>query len=187
MAGIGVGHRFLSSVSHLQADGLVSCKRTECLETCPHPIQIPGQCCPDCSAGDGAWGQEAICSSELPSISHQEHPPEGRSPHQILRGGNENSHPAAEPQVEQPVKRDAPLHCLAGSWPLCLGRCQLGHLRRVCTISISAREPHPPCTCQMLRTGNGVVHLKSQANFLTCTQPCFHSDCYIWHVQSRME
>ncbi|KAL7991997.1 hypothetical protein Chor_016253 [Crotalus horridus] len=34
-----------------QADGSVSCKRTDCLEMCPHPIQIPGQCCPDCSAG----------------------------------------------------------------------------------------------------------------------------------------
>ncbi|XP_076199787.1 von Willebrand factor C and EGF domain-containing protein isoform X1 [Aptenodytes patagonicus] len=36
-----------------QADGSVSCKRTDCVETCPYPIRIPGQCCPDCSAGDG--------------------------------------------------------------------------------------------------------------------------------------
>lgn len=36
-----------------QADGSVSCKRTDCVETCPYPIHIPGQCCPDCSAGDG--------------------------------------------------------------------------------------------------------------------------------------
>ncbi|KAM6274288.1 von Willebrand factor C and EGF domain-containing protein [Porphyrio hochstetteri] len=34
-----------------QADGSVSCKRTDCVETCPYPIRIPGQCCPDCSAG----------------------------------------------------------------------------------------------------------------------------------------
>ncbi|POI20367.1 hypothetical protein CIB84_015886, partial [Bambusicola thoracicus] len=36
-----------------RADGSVSCKRTDCVETCPYPIHIPGQCCPDCSAGDG--------------------------------------------------------------------------------------------------------------------------------------
>ncbi|XP_069753310.1 kielin/chordin-like protein isoform X2 [Narcine bancroftii] len=34
-----------------QADSSVVCKRTECLETCAHPIRVPGQCCPDCSAG----------------------------------------------------------------------------------------------------------------------------------------
>ncbi|XP_057409947.1 von Willebrand factor C and EGF domain-containing protein isoform X6 [Balaenoptera acutorostrata] len=34
-----------------QADGSVSCKRTDCVDSCPHPIRIPGQCCPDCSAG----------------------------------------------------------------------------------------------------------------------------------------
>ncbi|KAI6068371.1 von Willebrand factor C and EGF domain-containing protein isoform B [Aix galericulata] len=39
-----------------QADGSVSCKRTDCVETCPYPIHIPGQCCPDCSAGDGDRG-----------------------------------------------------------------------------------------------------------------------------------
>lgn len=48
--------RSLSSASPLQADGSVSCKRTDCVETCPYPIRIPGQCCPDCSAGDGAVG-----------------------------------------------------------------------------------------------------------------------------------
>ncbi|XP_067902931.1 kielin/chordin-like protein isoform X2 [Heterodontus francisci] len=34
-----------------QADGSIVCKRTECFETCAHPILVPGQCCPDCSAG----------------------------------------------------------------------------------------------------------------------------------------
>nr|XP_044606184.1 von Willebrand factor C and EGF domain-containing protein isoform X1 [Equus asinus] len=34
-----------------QADGSVSCRRTDCVDSCPHPIRIPGQCCPDCSAG----------------------------------------------------------------------------------------------------------------------------------------
>uniref|UniRef100_A0A8C0FEM0 VWFC domain-containing protein n=1 Tax=Bubo bubo TaxID=30461 RepID=A0A8C0FEM0_BUBBB len=48
--------RSLSSASPLQADGSVSCKRTDCVETCPYPIRIPGQCCPDCSAGDGGGG-----------------------------------------------------------------------------------------------------------------------------------
>ncbi|XP_044606185.2 von Willebrand factor C and EGF domain-containing protein isoform X2 [Equus asinus] len=31
--------------------GSVSCRRTDCVDSCPHPIRIPGQCCPDCSAG----------------------------------------------------------------------------------------------------------------------------------------
>uniref|UniRef100_A0A8C5Q8E1 von Willebrand factor C and EGF domain-containing protein n=1 Tax=Leptobrachium leishanense TaxID=445787 RepID=A0A8C5Q8E1_9ANUR len=34
-----------------QADGSIECKKTDCVETCPHPITVPGQCCPDCSAG----------------------------------------------------------------------------------------------------------------------------------------
>ncbi|XP_038663443.1 kielin/chordin-like protein isoform X9 [Scyliorhinus canicula] len=34
-----------------QADGSIVCKRTDCFETCAHPILVPGQCCPDCSAG----------------------------------------------------------------------------------------------------------------------------------------
>ncbi|XP_076971107.1 von Willebrand factor C and EGF domain-containing protein isoform X2 [Tamandua tetradactyla] len=34
-----------------QADGSVICQRTDCVDSCPHPIRIPGQCCPDCSAG----------------------------------------------------------------------------------------------------------------------------------------
>lgn len=34
----------------------MSCKRTDCVETCPYPIHIPGQCCPDCSAGDRDQG-----------------------------------------------------------------------------------------------------------------------------------
>lgn len=49
-AGLGIP-RCLSGCSLLQADGSVSCQRTDCVETCPYPIRIPGQCCPDCSAG----------------------------------------------------------------------------------------------------------------------------------------
>ncbi|XP_019340823.1 von Willebrand factor C and EGF domain-containing protein isoform X1 [Alligator mississippiensis] len=51
-----------------QADGLVSCKRTECLETCPHPIQIPGQCCPDCSAGCTYMGRVFYNNETFPSV-----------------------------------------------------------------------------------------------------------------------
>uniref|UniRef100_A0A8C8RTI0 von Willebrand factor C and EGF domains n=1 Tax=Pelusios castaneus TaxID=367368 RepID=A0A8C8RTI0_9SAUR len=50
-----------------QADGLVSCKRTDCLETCPHPIQIPGQCCPDCSAGCTYMGRIFYNNETFPS------------------------------------------------------------------------------------------------------------------------
>ncbi|XP_060118610.1 von Willebrand factor C and EGF domain-containing protein isoform X1 [Heteronotia binoei] len=51
-----------------QADGSVSCKRTDCLETCPHPIQIPGQCCPDCSAGCTYAGKIFYNNETFPSV-----------------------------------------------------------------------------------------------------------------------
>ncbi|XP_048342895.1 von Willebrand factor C and EGF domain-containing protein isoform X2 [Sphaerodactylus townsendi] len=51
-----------------QADGSVSCKRTDCLETCPHPIRIPGQCCPDCSAGCTYAGKIVYNNETFPSI-----------------------------------------------------------------------------------------------------------------------
>nr|XP_023966409.1 von Willebrand factor C and EGF domain-containing protein isoform X2 [Chrysemys picta bellii] len=47
--------------------GSVSCKRTDCLETCPHPIQIPGQCCPDCSAGCTYMGRIFYNNETFPS------------------------------------------------------------------------------------------------------------------------
>uniref|UniRef100_A0A8C3HXP3 VWFC domain-containing protein n=1 Tax=Chrysemys picta bellii TaxID=8478 RepID=A0A8C3HXP3_CHRPI len=62
-----VCREFLSSASLLQADGSVSCKRTDCLETCPHPIQIPGQCCPDCSAGCTYMGRIFYNNETFPS------------------------------------------------------------------------------------------------------------------------
>ncbi|KAJ6654126.1 hypothetical protein lerEdw1_007394 [Lerista edwardsae] len=52
----------------LQADGSVSCKRTDCLETCPHPIRIPGQCCPDCSAGCAYAGKIYYNNETFPSV-----------------------------------------------------------------------------------------------------------------------
>ncbi|XP_063145247.1 von Willebrand factor C and EGF domain-containing protein isoform X2 [Candoia aspera] len=51
-----------------QADGSVSCKRTDCLEMCPHPIQIPGQCCPDCSAGCTYAGKIFYNNETFPSV-----------------------------------------------------------------------------------------------------------------------
>ncbi|XP_051632913.1 von Willebrand factor C and EGF domain-containing protein isoform X1 [Manacus candei] len=50
-----------------QADGSVSCRRTECLETCPYPIRIPGQCCPDCSAGCTYMGRVFSNNETFPS------------------------------------------------------------------------------------------------------------------------
>ncbi|XP_064019389.1 LOW QUALITY PROTEIN: von Willebrand factor C and EGF domain-containing protein [Pogoniulus pusillus] len=50
-----------------QADGSVSCTRTDCLETCPHPIRIPGQCCPDCSAGCTYMGRIFYNNETFPS------------------------------------------------------------------------------------------------------------------------
>ncbi|XP_068541597.1 von Willebrand factor C and EGF domain-containing protein isoform X5 [Anas acuta] len=52
-----------------QADGSVSCKRTDCVETCPYPIHIPGQCCPDCSAAGCTYmGQIFYNNETFPSL-----------------------------------------------------------------------------------------------------------------------
>ncbi|XP_078537212.1 von Willebrand factor C and EGF domain-containing protein [Lissotriton helveticus] len=51
-----------------QADSSVACKRTDCVETCPHPILVPGQCCPDCSAGC-SYGRTVVQNNEsFPSL-----------------------------------------------------------------------------------------------------------------------
>ncbi|NXQ95541.1 VWCE protein, partial [Sagittarius serpentarius] len=60
--------RSLSSASPLQTDGSVSCKRTDCVETCPYPIRIPGQCCPDCSAGCTYMGRIFYNNETFPSV-----------------------------------------------------------------------------------------------------------------------
>ncbi|XP_075281978.1 von Willebrand factor C and EGF domain-containing protein isoform X3 [Opisthocomus hoazin] len=49
-------------------DGSVSCQRTDCLETCPYPIRIPGQCCPDCSAGCTYMGRIFYNNETFPSV-----------------------------------------------------------------------------------------------------------------------
>nr|KAF6439501.1 von Willebrand factor C and EGF domains [Molossus molossus] len=51
-----------------QADGSVSCKRTDCVDSCPHPIRIPGQCCPDCSAGCTYTGRIFHNNQTFPSV-----------------------------------------------------------------------------------------------------------------------
>nr|XP_003465929.1 von Willebrand factor C and EGF domain-containing protein [Cavia porcellus] len=50
-----------------QADGSVSCRRTDCVDSCPHPIRIPGQCCPDCSAGCTYTGRVFYNNETFPS------------------------------------------------------------------------------------------------------------------------
>ncbi|XP_036151747.1 von Willebrand factor C and EGF domain-containing protein isoform X7 [Myotis myotis] len=50
------------------ADGSVSCKRTDCVDSCPHPIRIPGQCCPDCSAGCTYTGRTFHNNQTFPSV-----------------------------------------------------------------------------------------------------------------------
>ncbi|XP_043727924.1 von Willebrand factor C and EGF domain-containing protein isoform X3 [Cervus elaphus] len=48
--------------------GSVSCKRTDCVDSCPHPIRIPGQCCPDCSAGCTYTGRIFYNNQTFPSM-----------------------------------------------------------------------------------------------------------------------
>uniref|UniRef100_UPI00398ED5C1 kielin/chordin-like protein isoform X4 n=1 Tax=Pristiophorus japonicus TaxID=55135 RepID=UPI00398ED5C1 len=52
-----------------QADGSIVCKRTECFETCAHPILVPGQCCPDCSAGCAYGGVSYQNNETFPSAA----------------------------------------------------------------------------------------------------------------------
>uniref|UniRef100_A0A8D1MP36 von Willebrand factor C and EGF domain-containing protein n=1 Tax=Sus scrofa TaxID=9823 RepID=A0A8D1MP36_PIG len=52
----------------MTADGSVSCKRTDCVDSCPHPIRIPGQCCPDCSAGCTYTGRIFYNNQTFPSV-----------------------------------------------------------------------------------------------------------------------
>ncbi|KAI5278039.1 Von Willebrand Factor C And Egf Domain-Containing Protein [Manis pentadactyla] len=51
-----------------QADGSVSCRRTDCVDSCPHPIRVPGQCCPDCSAGCTYIGRIFYNNQTFPSV-----------------------------------------------------------------------------------------------------------------------
>ncbi|XP_053576426.1 von Willebrand factor C and EGF domain-containing protein [Bombina bombina] len=54
-----------------QADSSILCKKTDCVDTCPHPIPVPGQCCPDCSAGC-FYGKRTYRNNEsFPSTSDQ--------------------------------------------------------------------------------------------------------------------
>ncbi|XP_039559432.1 von Willebrand factor C and EGF domain-containing protein isoform X2 [Passer montanus] len=56
-----------SGLRAIPADGSVSCQRTDCVETCPYPIRIPGQCCPDCSAGCTYMGRIFSNNETFPS------------------------------------------------------------------------------------------------------------------------
>ncbi|XP_063800439.1 von Willebrand factor C and EGF domain-containing protein isoform X2 [Pseudophryne corroboree] len=51
------------SICICQADGSIVCRKTDCVETCPHPIPVPGQCCPDCSAGC-SYGRKTFKNNE---------------------------------------------------------------------------------------------------------------------------
>ncbi|XP_053924805.1 von Willebrand factor C and EGF domain-containing protein-like isoform X2 [Cuculus canorus] len=46
----------------------LSCKRTDCVKTCPYPILIPGQCCPNCSAGCNYVGRIFYNNETFPSV-----------------------------------------------------------------------------------------------------------------------
>ncbi|XP_023562835.1 von Willebrand factor C and EGF domain-containing protein isoform X2 [Octodon degus] len=47
--------------------GSVSCRRTDCVDSCPHPVRVPGQCCPDCSAGCTYTGRVFYNNETFPS------------------------------------------------------------------------------------------------------------------------
>ncbi|XP_049636818.1 von Willebrand factor C and EGF domain-containing protein [Suncus etruscus] len=120
-----------------QADGSVSCKRTECLDSCPHPIRIPGQCCPDCSAGCTYAGRvfynnETFPSALDPCLSCI-----------CLLGSVACSH------VDCPISCTYPFHPDGACCPVCLDCNYEGRKVANGQVFSSDDEPCTQCTCQL--------------------------------------
>ena len=107
----------------LQADGSVSCRRTDCVDSCPHPIRIPGQCCPDCSAGNSLWGLQSTPPRRrlgLPAL--------GLSVRSRTRGSSQvilTTAPWGSPSTDEETGSDVENWPLAGPVWCCrqMGRC----------------------------------------------------------------
>ncbi|XP_055505642.1 kielin/chordin-like protein [Leucoraja erinacea] len=120
-----------------QADGSIVCKRTECLETCAHPILIPGQCCPDCSAGCAYGGMIYQNNETFPSTADS-------CLACICLSGS-----AACSPVECKVRCTYPFHSEGECCPLCM---DCNYEGRKVTNGQTFQPEHRPChhcVCQL--------------------------------------
>ncbi|KAK2491436.1 hypothetical protein MC885_010171 [Smutsia gigantea] len=130
-----------------QADGSVSCKRTDCVDSCPHPIRVPGQCCPDCSAGRLPRSVVGLTSATQKSVR----------PSSYQEPGNRNQSPAT------PVAGAHRMFSLAGCT-------YIGRIFYNNQTFPSVLDPCLSCICLL-----GSVACSPVDCPITCTYP-FHPD-----------
>ncbi|XP_069821838.1 von Willebrand factor C and EGF domain-containing protein isoform X3 [Dendropsophus ebraccatus] len=149
------------SICICQADGSIVCKKTDCVETCPHPIMVPGQCCPDCSAG---------CSYGRKTYRNNESFPSNSDPCLtcICLVGTVACSP-----IECALNCTYPFHDEGECCPVCRDCTYEGRkvLNRQ-TFSLES-EPCTQCTCQ-----NGEVHCEAISCLVSCSHPyTFPGEC----------
>ncbi|KAM6160055.1 von Willebrand factor C and EGF domain-containing protein [Erethizon dorsatum] len=137
-----------------QADGSVSCRRTDCVDSCPHPIRVPGQCCPDCSAGCTYTGKvfynnETFPSALDPCLSC------------ICLLGSVACSP-----VDCPIACTYPFHPDGECCPVCRDCNYEGRKVANGQVFVLDDEPCTRCTCQL-----GEVSCERVPCPLACTDP----------------
>ncbi|XP_069079864.1 von Willebrand factor C and EGF domain-containing protein isoform X2 [Pleurodeles waltl] len=137
-----------------QADSSVVCKRTDCVETCPHPILIPGQCCPDCSAGC-SYGRIVVQNNEsFPS-------PSDSCLTCICLFGSV----ACSPR-ECTVSCTYPFHAEGECCPICRDCTYEGRKVLDGQAFLMEKEPCTQCTCQ-----SGEVNCEEITCQVSCSEP----------------
>ncbi|XP_056382711.1 von Willebrand factor C and EGF domain-containing protein isoform X2 [Hyla sarda] len=149
------------SICICQADGSIVCKKTDCVETCPHPIMVPGQCCPDCSAG---------CSYGRKTYKNNESFPSNSDPCLtcICLMGTVACSP-----IECALNCTYPFHDEGECCPVCRDCTYDGRkvLNRQ-TFSLES-EPCTQCTCQ-----DGEVQCEAISCSVSCSHPyTFPGEC----------
>ncbi|XP_017948815.2 von Willebrand factor C and EGF domain-containing protein isoform X2 [Xenopus tropicalis] len=144
-----------------QADSSIVCKKTDCVETCPHPITVPGQCCPDCSAG---------CSYGRRTFRNNESFPSNSDPCLtcICLMGTVACSP-----IECAVNCTYPFHDEGECCPVCRDCTYDG--RKVLNEQTFYLESDPctQCTCQL-----GEVHCEAIVCSASCSHPyVFPGEC----------
>ncbi|KAG8438201.1 hypothetical protein GDO86_008767 [Hymenochirus boettgeri] len=144
-----------------QTDGSIMCKKTDCVETCPNPIKVPGQCCPDCSAG---------CSYGKRTYKNNENFPSTTDPCLtcICLLGTIACSP-----IECALNCTYPFHDEGECCPLCRDCTYDG--RKVLNGQMFSLESEPctQCTCQ-----NGEVHCQDILCSTFCSHPyIFPGEC----------
>ncbi|XP_014440127.1 von Willebrand factor C and EGF domain-containing protein isoform X2 [Tupaia chinensis] len=140
--------------------GSVSCKRTDCVDSCPHPIRIPGQCCPDCSAGCTYTGRIFYNNETFPSVLDP-------CLSCICLLGSVACSP-----VDCPITCTYPFHPDGECCPVCRDCNYEG--RKVVNGQVFTLDDEPctQCTCQL-----GEVSCEKVPCQLACPDPLTPGDC----------